>query len=372
MASATRPIGVGFLGSGSVLWAYLQLLDRLVARGLAWEGPICARRPETWPLILSRRPRAHLVADPSEVVSSGVGVVVVITPPSSHAALAVLALEGGKHVLIEKPIAASRSEAEDVLAAAQAAGRLVMAAPFVQLAPTVRGLWAAVRDGDIGRVHSARAMYGNSGSTWATWYHDSGVGPLGDLAIYNLKTLTAVLGPATEVFAADSVAVAPRLVGSTILEAPEPDTVHLVMRHRSGAMSSVMASHAVQAYRRPAIELYGTEGTANLLGDDWAPRGVEIWQNSSSYWKLIEPIDETWLWTDGLREIVTSLTESRPPLQQLDQDLHLLDVLDAASRSARESRPIAVSSEFEDLDLSPASQASGHIHDPTRPSDEQT
>jgi len=367
----TRPIGVGFLGSGSVLWAYLQLLDRLVARGLAWEGPICARRPETWPLILSRRPAAHLVASASDVVSSEVDVVVVITPPSSHAVLAALALEAGKHVLIEKPIAYSRREAEEVLAIAHSVGRLVMAAPFVQLAPTVRTFWAAARNGDIGRVHSARAMYGNAGSTWATWYHDSGVGPLGDLAIYNLKTLTSVLGPAAEVFAADSVAVAPRLVGRTRIETPEPDTVHLVVRHRSDALSSVMASQAVQAYRRPAIELYGTEGTANLLGDDWAPRGVEIWQNASGCWKLIEPLDETWLWTDGLRELVMSLTERRPPLQQLDQDLHLLDVLDAASRSAREARPIAVSSEFPDLDLSPRSQASGHVHDRTRPLDEQ-
>ncbi len=372
MVAKTRPLGVGFLGSGSVLWAYLQLLDRLVVRGLAWEGPICARRPETWPFILSRRPGARLVTDPSEVVSSEVDIVVVITPPSSHAVLAALALRAGKHVLVEKPIASSRTEAEEVLAVAQAAGRLVMAAPFVQLAPTVRRFWAAVRDGDIGRVHSARAMYGNAGSTWATWYHDSGVGPLGDLAIYNLKTLTSVLGPAKEVFAADSVAVAPRSVGRTIIEAPEPDTVHLVVRHRSGALSSVMASHAVQAYRRPAVELYGTEGTANLLGDDWAPRGVEIWQNASDCWKVIETIDETWLWTDGLRELVTSLTERRPPLQQLEQDLHLLDVLDAASRSARQARPIAVSSDFPDLDLSPSRRSSGHIHDPTRPWDEQT
>jgi len=368
----TRPIGVGFIGSGSVLWAYLQLLDRLAARGLAREGPICARRTETWPAILSRRPGSQLVSDPSAVATSDVDVVVVITPPGSHARIAALALEAGKHVLIEKPIASTRTEAEEVFALAQTRGRVVMAAPFVQLAPTVRALWAAVREGDIGRVHSARAMYGNAGSTWATWYHDGGVGPLGDLAIYNLKTLTSLLGPVREVFAADSVAVSPRVVGQTRIEAPDPDSVHLIVRHSSGALSSVMASQAVQSYRRPAIELYGTDGTANLLGDDWAPRGVEIWQNATGHWKLTEPIDETWGWTDGLRELVAAVTEGRQPLQRVEQDLHLLDVIAAAERSARESRPIAVSSEYLDLDLTADEGSLVHIHDRTRPPDEQT
>jgi predicted dehydrogenase len=367
-----RPIGVGFIGSGSVLWAYLQLLDRLVARGLAAEGPICARRTDTWPAIHRRRPRAQLVSDPAAVVASEVDVVVVITPPESHARFAALAVEAGKHVLIEKPIASSRAEAEEVLALAQASGLVVMAAPFVQLAPTFRALWGAVRAGDIGRVHSARAMYGNPGSTWATWYHDAGVGPLGDLAIYNLKTLTSLLGPVTEVFTADSVAIAPRVVGSVRIEAPDPDSVHMVVRHSSGAVSSIVASQAIQAYRRPAIELYGTAGTANLLGDDWAPRGIELWQNETGYWKLIEPIDETWLWSDGLRELVVCLAEGRPPLQRIEQDLHLLDVLAAAECSARENRPVTVSSEFPDLDLTPDEAAAVNVHDRTRPADEQT
>src|SRR5690348_12693533 len=50
------PVGVGFIGSGSVLFAYLQQLDRLVARGLAREGPICVRRPEARRVLHDRRP----------------------------------------------------------------------------------------------------------------------------------------------------------------------------------------------------------------------------------------------------------------------------------------------------------------------------
>ena len=81
------PVGVGFVGAGNVLPAYLQVLDRLVPRGLAREGPICARQQETWPELLRRRPAAHLVADANEVFESDVEVVVVLTPPAAHAEL---------------------------------------------------------------------------------------------------------------------------------------------------------------------------------------------------------------------------------------------------------------------------------------------
>ena len=51
-----RSVGVGFVGSGSVVWAYLRALDALVACGFAWQGPISVRRQEAWPEIMRRRP----------------------------------------------------------------------------------------------------------------------------------------------------------------------------------------------------------------------------------------------------------------------------------------------------------------------------
>ena len=63
-----RPIGVGFVGAGNVLPAYLQMLDRLVPRGLAVEGPIHARRPEEAAVLRARRPSARVVGDLEEVL----------------------------------------------------------------------------------------------------------------------------------------------------------------------------------------------------------------------------------------------------------------------------------------------------------------
>ncbi len=330
LAPRDSPVTVGIIGAGNVLWAYLQVLDRLTPKGLAVEGPICARRRESWGTLQGRRPGIHLVFDPREVFESAVDVVLIITPPQSHADLTRLALEHGKHVVVEKPMASTRTEAEALVGLAASQGLHLMSAPFVQLAPTIRVLWGRLRGGEIGKVHSARGLYGNAGSTWANWYHDGSIGPLAEVGIYNLKSLTAFLGPVSEVLAAEDTALPSRWVEEKEISNPGPDVSHIILRHTSGALSSIVSSHAIQRYRRPGLEFYGTEGTANLLGDDWDPRGFEIWRNETGRWEEYEPIEGTWLWADGLTEMVMAIRQGRRPLAELTHDLHLLEVLEAA------------------------------------------
>jgi predicted dehydrogenase len=367
-----RPVTIGVIGAGNVLWAYFQVLDRLTPKGLARMGPVCARRRETWKDLQTRRPGINLVADAVEVLQSDVDVVLIITPPESHSVLARMALEHGKHVVVEKPAASTACEAQRLCDLAHKHGVHLMCAPFVQLAPTFRALWTRIRKGEIGKVHSARGLYGNAGSTWAHWYYDGSVGPLAEVGIYNLKSLTAVLGPAVEVQAAEMVALASRKIGENMITTTGADVSHVLLKHQDGALSSLVSSHSIQRYRRPALEFYGTEGTANLLGDDWDPRGFEIWRNDAGCWEGFEAIDPTWLWADGLAEMVNALQEKRQPLHSLAHDLHLLEIIEASTTAAKENRAVAIKSRFAPLDLRlEERQDRHHLHDHTRPADEQ-
>lgn len=368
--TARRGIGVGIVGAGSVLWAYLQQLDRLVPRGLAWEGPVCARRPETWSRLRERRPGITLVGTPGEVLTSDVEVVVILTSPSSHAALALEAVRAGKHVVVEKPLGRSVAEAAAVFDEADAREIHVLAAPFVHLSPTFRELWTRVADGEIGRVHAARASYGNLGAPWASWFREGEAGPVAEVGIYQLRSLTALLGPAAEVFAAASSA-GPGSAPASGDDVAPGTTVQVVLTHRSGAVSTITASHGMHAYRRPAIELFGTRGTANLLGDDWDPAGLEIWRDDAGAWTSMPPRDPTWLWTDGLRELVGALTEGRPPLASRAHDLHVLELVELASASAAEGRSLRVRSAPAVPDLRVEIGPPAHVHDRTRPPGEQ-
>jgi predicted dehydrogenase len=371
--SGNRQVQVGIIGAGNVLWAYLRSLDRLTLKSQASLGPICARRRERWPDLINRRPSLQLVADPVEVLESDADLIVIITSPESHADLVRRALENEKHVVVEKPLAMSHAEGEELAKLAARRRLHLMAAPFVHLAPTFRAYWSHIRNGAIGRPHSARGLYGNAGSTWAAWYHQGQVGPLAEVGIYNLKSLTSVLGPVVEVMAAEQTAIKLRSIGDYRITNPGHDVSHVILRHASGALSTIVSSHAIQHYRRPALEVYGDQGTANLLGDDWDPRGFEIWRNSAGCWEEYEPVEGTWLWTDGVIEVVKALSEKREPLAEITQDLHLLEVIEAAQCSAKDGRWIRVESDFRDLDLSLGEErrALHHLHDHTRPSDEQ-
>lgn len=373
--SVQGPVRVGFVGAGNVLPAYLQALDRLAGRGLAEAGPVVARSEGSREALERLRPGLRAVESLDELLAdASVEVVVVLTPPAAHAELAERLLTAGRHVVCEKPLAGDAAGAARLFTMAEDAGLMLLAAPFVHLSPTFRRLWTAVADGEIGRVHAARAHYGNPGSTWARWYHEDPLATLGDVGIYNLKSVAALLGPVREVTAVAATALPERRAGeSGSYAARDPDTWQLVLRHEGGALSSVLASHATYAYRRPAIELYGTAGTANLLGDDWDPRGLEIWREDAQAWELREPDDATWVWTDGLREAVAALREGRAPLSNPALDVHLIEVIAAAGESASSGRPVRVESRFEEwTELRLQEAAPGHhVHDRTRPADEQ-
>jgi predicted dehydrogenase len=365
---------VGFVGAGNVLPAYLQALDRLVARNLAASGPVVARSERARAWLTELRPGARTLPDVDALLSDEtVELVVVVTPPATHPELVATLIAAGRHVVCEKPLARDPATAAGLFRAAATAGCLLLAAPFVHLNPTFRRLWTLLDEGTIGHVHAARAHYGNAGSSWARWYHDDPLATLGDIAIYNLKSLCALLGSITEVTAAAGKALSHRSADGVEYPARHPDTWQLLLRHERGTLASVLASHATRRYRRPALELYGTIGTANLLGDDWDPHGLEVWREPQGAWELYEPDDPTWLWTDGLREAVIALHEGRRPLADPDLDVHLLEVIEAAERSAAERVTVPVASRVEPLAVLrlPRVEPARYVHDRTRPADEQ-
>lgn len=89
-----------------------------------------------------------------------VDVVYIATPAHTHADIAVEALRAGKHVLIEKPIAASTDDAERVYAAAATAGRFAMEAMWMRFNPLHVEVIDRVRDGLLGAAGSVRASFG--------------------------------------------------------------------------------------------------------------------------------------------------------------------------------------------------------------------
>lgn len=134
-----------------------------------------------------------------------VDIVDVCTPPWLHASMAIEALERGKHVLCEKPMALNAVEAESMVAAARAAGKVLACRQGdTRLAREARTIREVVRSGVLGEVYFMRLISrflsrpGIEYNPEARWFLDrskAGGGVLYDLGVYDLELLFSVFGP---------------------------------------------------------------------------------------------------------------------------------------------------------------------------------
>jgi predicted dehydrogenase len=341
-------IRLGVLGCGSVFAGpYARMIDRLHERGrveLRAVYDVDERKRRGAAARYGIDP--DLPAPDAVIGSDDVDAVLVLTSMNEHGPLTRAALEAGKHVLVEKPMATELGQARELLELSQRSAGLLVCAPHILLSPTFQALHRCVSDGLIGRVVNARGRYGWSGPWWGEWFYRAGGGSLFDLGVYNVTSLCALIGPARRVTAMTGVAIPERVVDGRPVRVEAEDNAHLLIDFGESRFAAVTTGFTMQRYRSPAIELYGTEGTAQLLGDDWAPEGWELWQNAEGAWRLYPESDPHWHWTDGLRHLVDCAESGTPTVTRPEHAYHALEIMLAAQASARDGIARAIESDF--------------------------
>jgi predicted dehydrogenase len=343
------PIRIGIVGCGSVMRGpYTRQIQRMLAAGMNIQvtraSDVVADREGT---VRERFGAIPFSTDYREVVEADdVDLVLVLTAMQVHGTIARAAIEAGKHCLVEKPMAPTLEEGAELLAVAQKSDKILHPAPHVVLSPTYQTMWRRIHRGDIGQPLQARAFYGWNGPSWGQWFYKQGGGPLFDLGVYNVTSLTGLLGPARRVTAMTAQARPERVVDGEKMRIETEDSAHVLMEHDGGVLSVVTTGFAPQRYRTPAIEIYGSEGTIQMLGDDWAPRGYELWQNSAGAWQLFDDADPGWPWTDGLRHLVECIQAGTRPIITPEHGFHVLEIMTKAMESGRSGRAQQIESSF--------------------------
>jgi predicted dehydrogenase len=191
----------GVLGTGWIADRFVRSLRRHTRQQVLAVGSRDAGRSAAF---AGRHglPRAYgsyeeLVADPD------VDVVYIATPHPAHHACARLALEAGRHVLVEKPLALNAAQAADIAGLAADRGRFCMEALWTFFLPKFDVVRQLLEAGTLGEVHTVQAEYGE----WFPGDHrilraDLAGGPLLDLGTYPLSLATWVLGAPARVLAA--------------------------------------------------------------------------------------------------------------------------------------------------------------------------
>jgi predicted dehydrogenase len=223
----------------------------------------------------------------------------------------------------------------------------------VILSQTYQTIWQRLQRGDIGKVLSARAMYGQIGITWSAWFFQHGAGSLFDLGVYNVTSLTGLLGPAKRVMAMMGVAIPEYVVNNQPVRTEADDNTHVLIDFGDSVFAVVTTGYTIQQYRCPAIELYGSKGTLQMMGDDWAPHGYELWLNEMASWQIFKEKDPGWHWTDGFRHLVESIQQGVRPLITPEQAYHVLEITIRAHESSRDGEAKTVESSFTPAVFSP-------------------
>lgn len=365
------PVRLGVIGCGNVLGAYAGAIDRLRLRGEVEVAAACGREGQRpWAMEQLRGPR--FVTEAGEIIAArDIDLVIILTSSPSHGDLTRAALEAGKHVLVEKPMAVSLDEAAGLVDLARRSPTFLVCAPFSVLSPTFQTLSRRIRHGDIGKVCSARSRYGWSGPWWSDWFYKPGGGCLFDLGVYGITSLTGLLGPVKRVMAMTGVAIPEREVGGPGVKVEAEDNAQVLLDFGDAAFGVVTTGFTLQQYRSPALEVYGTTGTIQMLGDDWDPDGYEIWQNPAGAWQLFRETDPDWPWTDGLRHFVECIRTGARPAVTPEHAYHVLEIMIKAQQSGREGRAVSIESRFTPpsfVEVAPPEDAH-RVHDRTREHD---
>src|SRR5580765_213175 len=192
------PLRWGILGTGWIADQFVgslrrhtrQVIQAVGSRSAESAGAAAAR----WGAPAAYGSYAALVADPA------VDVVYVATPHNFHLPHALLAIDAGKHVLVEKPVGLSAAEARAIHGAATAQGVFAMEAMWTLFLPKYDVIRQLLADGALGTIHSASADMGERfGPEHRIMRADLAGGPMLDLGTYPATFVTWVLGAGLEV-----------------------------------------------------------------------------------------------------------------------------------------------------------------------------
>lgn len=190
-------LGIGIIGAGGIsrehARSYLKFGDRCRLVGVCDVVPEAARRArEEWGADFATNSADELLARPD------IAAVSVTVPTALHAPLTVAALRAGKHVLCEKPMAASAAQAKAMVAAAEESGRMLMMAMKWRFRPETIAARAAIDAGKLGRIYYAQAIgwqhRGVPGKPSFIRRDLAGGGGLTDNGIYQLDTVLHLMG----------------------------------------------------------------------------------------------------------------------------------------------------------------------------------
>jgi predicted dehydrogenase len=300
---------------------------------------------------------AHFTDDWQVTIDhAAVDLVCITTPPSTHFAMTLRALEKGKHVLGEKPMAMNAEEARQMTEKASENQVLALIDHELRFLPGRRKAFEMLRNGAIGKIRHAKANFrapqrGDANSPWNWWSDaESGGGALGAIVSHSIDSLFWFLGAEiAEVFCQLQTHVKQRKdSGGELRDVTTDDEANLILRLSDSnltedATATVSASMVEYPKYQNRMEFFGSQGAIRVdargevfLGKagagDWTPIEIDLGKN-------IEGVPDTGFARGFLNfapEIIKAILNGETSIEHaatFEDGLRVQKVLDAAHES---------------------------------------
>ncbi len=345
------PLGLGIVGTGNIAGAYARDILTHPQIRLAAATDLDAGRAAAFGVEHGcpiHESVDDLLADPS------VDIVVNLTVHHAHYEVTKRALDAGRHVYSEKPLALRSSEAQDLVALAAQRGLRLGCSPSTFLGEAQQTAAALIREGRLGPV---RAVYAEVNWGRIEAWHPApvpffDVGVMVDVGVYPLTLVTSMLGPARSVRAWGWELKPERTtLDGRLFRIGSPDLIVAAIELDGGAVMRLTSSFYVG---RPAkltgsVEFHGDDASLALGSFEHFDATVEIGQYGESY-ELVPPVRQPFrgtAWARGVAEMADAISEGRPHRASEEQAAHVVQILEAAAASIADGgRPINITASF--------------------------
>lgn len=356
-----KPLGIGIVGTGNIAGQYAKNAATHPEIRLVAATDLDPDRAAAFGK--AHGCRVHATLD-ELLADAAVDIVVNLTVHHAHYDVTKRALEAGRHVYSEKPLALRSSEARELVELATSRGLRLGCSPSTFLGEAQQTAAAWIRSGRLGTV---RAVYAEV--NWGrieTWHPAPApffdVGVLFDVGGYPLTLVTTMLGPARSIRAWGWDLKPERLtVDGTPFRIGSPDLIVAAIELEGGPVVRLTASFYVG---RPAkltgsLEFHGDDASLALGSFQDFNATVEVGAYGEEY-KLVPYVREPFAgiaWARAVAEMASAIAEDRPHRASAEQAAHIVDILEASSASmADDGRRIEITSTFASPPLMPWAQ----------------